>query len=116
MSEISAIRLYRADLPLRVGLKHASASEPVLEEIFLGVETSAGGFGIAEIRGNGAYATGADTDTILRETRETVVKALLGCALADAPQRIAALPAKPPVKALADGAVHDALAREAGRP
>ncbi|WP_137389969.1 mandelate racemase/muconate lactonizing enzyme family protein [Rhodoligotrophos defluvii] len=116
MSNISAVRLYRADLPLRVGLKHASASEAALEEVFLRVETSTGEFGMAEVRGNGAYATGAGTATVLRETEEAVVGALLGCRLADAPQRIAALSCKPLVKALADSAVHDALAREAGQP
>lgn len=115
MSWITAIQIYRADLPLRVGLKHASASEAVLQEVFLRMETSAGGFGIAEVRGNGAYATGADTASILGETRETVVKALLGCELAVASQRIAGLPVKPLVKALADSVVHDLLARETGQ-
>lgn len=116
MSVISAIRTYRADLPLRVDLKHASASESMLEEVFLGLETAASGFGIAEVRGNGAYATGADAETILRETHALIVEALLGCELAEASQRIAALPVKPLVKALADSAVHDTLARAVGQP
>lgn len=116
MSEISAIRLYTSDLPLGIGLNHASASETVLREVFLAIETSAGGFGIAEVRGNGAYATGADAETVLHETREVVVGALLGCELAEASQCIAALPVKPLVRALADSAVHDTLARETGQP
>ncbi len=116
MSAIAAVRIYMAELPLRIGLEHASASEAVLREVFLGLETSAGHLGLAEVRGNGAYATGADAETILRETREVIAEALLGCALAEASRRIEALPVKPPVRALADSAVHDARAREAGRP
>ena len=116
MSRISAIRTWRADLPLGVELEHASASEAMLREVFLGIETSAGGSGIGEVRGNGAYATGVDVETVLRETHDVAVPALLGCELGEASQRIDALPVKPLVKALADSAVYDARAREAGRP
>jgi L-alanine-DL-glutamate epimerase-like enolase superfamily enzyme len=116
MSPISAIRVCRADLPLRISLEHASASEPVLQEIFLAVETTAGGFGLAEVRGNGAYATGTDTARALREVTGSLTSALRGVHLAKAPERIAALPVSTLVKALADSAVLDAAAREAGQP
>ena len=73
MSRIAAIQVYRADLPLLRRLEHASASEPLLEEVFLWLRTTAGGWGLVEIRGNGAYATGTDTATLVREISHRVV-------------------------------------------
>jgi L-Ala-D/L-Glu epimerase len=116
VSRISAIRIYRVDLPLRLGLRHASASATVLQEVLLGVEASSGARGIAEIRGNGDYATKADAKTVIDETQQSVVDALLGCELAEASSRIAALAVEPLTKALADSAVHDVRAREVDRP
>jgi L-Ala-D/L-Glu epimerase len=116
MSKIAAIKVYRADLPLAVRLEHASASEPVLEEVFLGVATDSGGQGLAEVRGNGFYATGTDTATLLRETSDIAGPAMLGAELAEASACLAKVCATPLVRALADSAVLDAIAREAGQP
>jgi L-Ala-D/L-Glu epimerase len=116
MTRISAVRLYRADLPLATRLEHASASEPVLEEVFLQVCTVSGIDGLAEIRGNGSYATGADTGTVLREIADEVAPAILGTGLTEATCRITAAGTTPLTRALADSAVLDATAREAGWP
>jgi L-Ala-D/L-Glu epimerase / N-acetyl-D-glutamate racemase len=116
MTRISALRLYRADLPLAARLEHASASEPVLEEVFLQVRTVAGIDGLAEIRGNGSYATGAGTGAVLREIVDEIAPAILGTGLREARRRIAAAGTTPLTRALADSAVLDATAREAGRP
>lgn len=114
MSRITAIRTWRVDLPLRVRLEHASAREAMLQEVLLGIGTSAGGSGIAEIRGNGAYATGADVETVLRETCEVIVPVLINCDLDEASARLESLRVKPLTRALADSAVHDARGRESG--
>ncbi|WP_166434070.1 mandelate racemase/muconate lactonizing enzyme family protein [Roseovarius spongiae] len=110
------MRVWRADLALGIGLEHASASESALEEVFLGIETADGITALAEVRGNGAYATGADTATILRQTQEIVAPALLNCALDEASQRLGSLPVAPLVSALADSALHDARGRATGQP
>jgi L-alanine-DL-glutamate epimerase-like enolase superfamily enzyme len=116
MSTIAAIRVYRADLPLAVRLEHASASEPVLEEVFMGVVTVSGAQGLAEVRGNGSYATGTDTATLLHEASDVAGPAMLGADLAEASAHVAEVCATPLVRALADSAVLDAVAREAGQP
>jgi L-Ala-D/L-Glu epimerase len=116
VSRISAIQVYRADLPLLRRLEHASASEPLLEEVFLRLLTTAGGWGLAEIRGNGAYATGTDTATLVREISHRVGTALIGVELAEASDRVGEICDVPLARALADAAVLDATARETGVP
>ena len=116
MSEISAIRLYRADLPLAARLEHASASEPVLEEVFLRLSTASGVEGFAEVRGNGVYATGADVATVLGEVADDLGPRLRGVGLAEASSLIGGARTSSLARALADGAVLDATAREAGQP
>jgi L-Ala-D/L-Glu epimerase len=116
MSKITAVQVYRVDLPLSARLEHASASEAVLEEVFLRVSTASGATGLAEVRGNGSYATGTDTATIVREVAGEAGCAMLGVELAGASSRVAEVCATPLVRALVDSAVLDAMARESGRP
>lgn len=116
MSRIARIRIWRADLSLAMGLKHASASEAHLKEVFLEIETSTGGVGMAEVRGNGSYATGVDIKTLLGETQGAMVQSLLDCPLDEASQQVESLRVSPLAKALADSAIHDACGREAVRP
>lgn len=116
MSKIIAVQVYRVDLFLSARLEHASASEAVLEEIFLRVLATSGATGLAEVRGNGSYATGTDTATIVRAAAGVVGPAMLGVELGEVSCRVAEVCATPLVRALADSAVIDAIAREAGQP
>jgi len=116
MSEISAVRLYRADLPLLLMLQHASASEQFLEEVFLQITTTASATGLSEVRGNGAYATGTDTAALLHEVSDRVGRGLLGVELSEASKRVGEMCELPLVRALVDSAVLDAAGHEAGQP
>lgn len=116
MSRIAAVQVYRADLPLFRRLEHASASAAVLEEVYLRILTTAGGWGLAEVRGNGAYATGTDTVALVYEMSHSLGAALIGSELAEASDHVAELCDMPLALALADAAVLDAIARETGVP
>lgn len=115
MSKITAMQVYRVDLPLSVRLEHASASKAVLEEVFLRVTTTSGATGLAEVRGNGEYATGTDAAAVVREIAGEAGPALLGVELAEASCRVAELGAALLVRALVDSAVLDAIARESDK-
>ncbi|MBB5158305.1 mandelate racemase/muconate lactonizing enzyme family protein [Saccharopolyspora phatthalungensis] len=51
-------------LPLRVRLRHSTADVGELQEVVFQVRLADGSTGWAEMRGNGAYATGCDTTSI----------------------------------------------------
>ncbi|WP_020574516.1 mandelate racemase/muconate lactonizing enzyme family protein [Actinopolymorpha alba] len=64
-SEVAAFSVHRIALPLRVSLRHARVDAHHLDEVFVNVRLRDGGSGWAEIRGNGAYATGETADDVL---------------------------------------------------
>lgn len=114
--KVTAVTIHRVDLPLQIPLEHASASTPVLEEVVLALSTSSGYVGLSEVRGNGLYATGADTDAIVRALVQDVAPTLVGGELASASDRAIEVCDLPLVWAAVDIASYDAQARWLGVP
>lgn len=92
-------------LPLRRKLRHAGTDTGELTEVFLRVRLADGHVGWAETRGNGAYATGCSTDTIVAALRtpgwQDTARLARRC---------------PPAAMLVDIASRDAAARAQGIP
>jgi L-alanine-DL-glutamate epimerase-like enolase superfamily enzyme len=66
---ITGFRAWSVALPLRSRLHHATADVSALTSIVVQVELSDGVRGYAEVRSNGAYATGEDESTIVAALR-----------------------------------------------
>lgn len=66
---ITGLRAWSVALPLRRRLHHATADVWALTSVVVEVELSNGARGLAEVRSNGAYATGEDETTILEALR-----------------------------------------------
>ncbi|MGV9801152.1 mandelate racemase/muconate lactonizing enzyme family protein [Mycobacterium sp. NPDC003449] len=66
---ITGLRAWRVDLPLRRRLHHATADVWALTAVVVEVELTGGARGYAEVRSNGAYATGEDESTIVAALR-----------------------------------------------
>jgi L-Ala-D/L-Glu epimerase len=57
--KITAVEVYRKDLPLTTALEHAASGlVPALEEVYVVLQTDQGVAGVGEARGNAAYVTG----------------------------------------------------------
>lgn len=63
---VTGIRAWSVSLPLRHRLHHATADVPALTAVLVEVQLSDGIWGRAEVRSNGAYATGEDEAAIAR--------------------------------------------------
>lgn len=111
---VDQIALYRVRLPLHRPLHHARVETAVLDEVVVRVSSATGAHGWGEVRGNGAYATGYDSDTVIHSIEEAWTS-LRGTSLAAFGARAAAR-CNPLASALLDGASHDALGRAAGIP
>lgn len=67
---VTGFQAWSVSLPLSGRLRHASVDVCALTAVVVEVELSGGGRGLAEVRSNGAYATGEDEDTIVTAVRE----------------------------------------------
>jgi L-alanine-DL-glutamate epimerase-like enolase superfamily enzyme len=112
---ITGFRLFRCDLPLSLPLHHASVSTDALEEVVLELLCSDGTTGIAEIRGNGSYATESGTEQVLDEALD-LGGPLIGTRLEVASNRLEETSAPSVVSALFDVAMADASARYGRKP
>lgn len=110
---LERIAAYRVRLPLDVPLAHSAVETAALEEVFVVLEGEGGHRGFAEVRGNGAYATGCDADGILAGLSE-VASGLLGRPLGEAAERATSAPSM--VRLVLEGAALDAVGRAAGLP
>ena len=66
---IAGVRAWSVALPIRRRLHHATADVGALTSVVVEVELSDGVRGYAEVRSNGAYATGEDEPTIVSALR-----------------------------------------------
>lgn len=71
---IAGFRAWSVALPLRGRLHHATADVGALTSVVVEVELSNGVRGYAEVRSNGAYATGEDEPTIVAALRAVPLK------------------------------------------
>jgi L-alanine-DL-glutamate epimerase-like enolase superfamily enzyme len=77
--KITAITVYRKDLPLLTPLEHfASGVIHALEEVYVRIETDAGLAGVGETRGNTHYLTGDTTDAVAVQVLRHLGPRLLG--------------------------------------
>jgi L-alanine-DL-glutamate epimerase-like enolase superfamily enzyme len=112
---IQHLELYRVALPLATPLTHSRVATAVLDEVFLVLTLAGGGRGVAEVRGNGAYATGYTVGAVITAIKDTA-ESLIGH---DAHHGAAAVLAKTGNRlatALVEAATLDALARQEGAP
>ncbi len=118
---LSAITVFTADLPLARPFRHASSGLiERLEEVVVKVETTDGGVGWAEVRGNAAYVTGDDRGRIVASLVGILCPALIaGRAIAPATVgRVmdGIVAGNNAAKCALEVALHDALARTLGAP
>jgi L-alanine-DL-glutamate epimerase-like enolase superfamily enzyme len=114
-ARIQHLDLYRVALPLATPLAHSQVATDVLDEVFLALTLAGGGRGVAEVRGNGAYATGYTTDSVIAAITDTAASLTGG----DAHHAAAVVLAKTGNRlatALMEAATLDALARQDGAP
>jgi L-alanine-DL-glutamate epimerase-like enolase superfamily enzyme len=77
--KITAITVYRKDLPLLTPIEHfAAGTIHVLEEVYVRVETDAGLAGVGEARGNSHYLTGDTPDAVAAQILRQLGPRLLG--------------------------------------
>lgn len=116
MSNLARLQVYRVDLPLRVPLRHSSTDVAVLQEVVVEITDDNGDHGFTEVRGNGAYATGADISQIIPAV-VALGRRLLGRSLDDVDSLLETDDEVEPLAALLiDGASRDAAARAASLP
>lgn len=115
MDRVRRIEIYRLRLPLREALHHSRVNTAYLDQLFAVLETEEGVTGYGEVRGNGAYATGADTGELIHGLSRCASQ-LSGCPLHELSRRVMELTALPAAAALVEGAALDAAARAAGVP
>ena len=84
---LAAAEVFCAQLPLARRLQHATADTASLDAVVLRLTAEDGSVGAAEVRGNGAYATGIDTSALLATLAGPITRALVG---RDAEQAVAA--------------------------
>lgn len=108
---VTAVEIYQADLPLRVPVRHSSANEQVLEEVFLGLKTDSGHVSLVEMRGNAGYATGCDRAGIIGELQRRVAPSLIGLEVRDDAPDPRTVSAVAPVRMLVNVAVLDLLSK-----
>lgn len=118
---LSAITVFTADLPLARPFRHASSGLiERLEEVVVKVETTDGGVGWAEVRGNAAYVTGDDRGRIVASLVGILCPALIaGRAIAPATAghvMDGIVAGNNAAKCALEVALHDALARTLGAP
>jgi len=112
---VERLDLYRVRLPLEKDLHHASVATSELDEVFALLTIASGACGVAEIRGNGEYATGQDAGAVIEDvcgSRDRIVgesaRNVAANVMYETGNRLAA--------ALLDGAVLDASAKAFGVP
>ena len=119
--KITAVTVYRKDLPLVTPFEHfASGTVRALEEVYVRIETDAGVTGVGEARGNSHYLTGDTPDAVAAQILHHLAPRLLG----RDPRDLAALLddlAAPVVgahgaRSALDIALHDLVARAYGVP
>jgi len=74
LETIAGFRAWSVELPLRRRLRHATADVSALTSIVVEVELADGVRGHAEVRSNGAYATGEDESVIVSALRAVRLK------------------------------------------
>ncbi len=78
--KITAVEVYRKDLPLDEPIKYFSAGTvTALEEVYVILRTGEGLSGYGEVRGNSHYLTGDTPDRVTSETLGYLAPRLLGC-------------------------------------
>lgn len=115
MERVRRIEIYRVRLMLREALHHAQVRVDCLDELFAVLLTDGGVTGRGEVRGNGAYATGADVDLVV-EALSRCGKELIGLSLNELAPLALAATGLPLAAALLEGAALDAAAAAAGVP
>jgi L-alanine-DL-glutamate epimerase-like enolase superfamily enzyme len=77
--KITAVTVYRKDLPLVTPFEHfASGPVRALEEVYVRIETDAGLAGVGEARGNSHYLTGDTPDAVVAQVLHHMAPRLLG--------------------------------------
>ena len=107
--------LYRVALPLVTPLAHSQVATDVLDEVFLVLTLAGGGRGVAEVRGNGAYATGYTVDAVIAAINDTA-ESLIGQDAHHGALTVLAKTGNRLATALVEAATLDALARQEGAP
>jgi len=119
--KITAVRVYRKDLPLVVPFEHfASGVVRALEEVYVRIETDAGVAGVGEARGNSHYLTGDTPDAVAAQILQHLGPRCLGrdprdlgALLADLDATVVGLHG---AKSAVDMALHDLVGRAYGVP
>ena len=119
--KITAVEVYRGDLPLTFSMQHFAAGRvDVLEEVYVRVQTDTGLAGVGEARGNAHYLTGDTPERVTTEILRHLAPRLLGrdprelTALLDDVER--AVAGAHGSAAAVDIALHDLVARAYGVP
>lgn len=120
MADDSACRIHRLDLfrialPLATPLAHSQVATSILDELVLVIALADGARGVAEVRGNGAYATGHDAASV-HAALAASAPALLGTAADLAGAAVIDRTGNRLAAALVEMAALDALSRQAGLP
>jgi L-alanine-DL-glutamate epimerase-like enolase superfamily enzyme len=114
-ARIRRLDLYRVALPLATPLAHSRVATDVLDEVFLALTLAGGGRGVAEVRGNGAYATGYTADAVMAAIKQ-IAASLIGRNAHDAALAALGRTGNRLATALVEAATLDALARQKGVP
>lgn len=112
---IRRLTLYRVALPLATPLAHSQVTTEVLDEVFLVLTLAGGGRGSAEVRGNGAYATGYTAGAVIAAVTGTAESLIGQDAHLGAPT-VLAKTGNHLATALVEAAILDALARQQHTP
>jgi L-Ala-D/L-Glu epimerase len=112
---IQHLALYRVALPLSTALAHSQVATDVLDEVFLALTLAGGARGVAEVRGNGAYATGHTAGAVIAAIAATA-ESLIGQDASHAVPAVLAKTGNRLAAALLEAATLDALARQEGAP
>jgi L-alanine-DL-glutamate epimerase-like enolase superfamily enzyme len=112
---IQHLDLYRVALPLETTLAHSQVATDMLDEVFLVLTLAGGGRGAAEVRGNGAYATGHTVDAVIAAIKDTA-ESLIGQDAHHGAATVLAKTGNRLATALVEAATLDALSRQGGAP
>ena len=108
---VTGIRAWSVSLPLRHRLLHATADVSALTSVLVEVQLADGVWGRAEVRSNGAYATGEDEAVIAGALVDVPAEGRSVAELGDEVSRLSRL-----ARMAVDTAAWDALARRTGLP